>query len=354
VQSEVKNTNAALFARADWYVNEDLTVFGGLRLLRDKVSANAFRGGRDLDLFGNLLIDHTSPRVENSDSETKLLGKIGAQYYFSEDFHLYAFTSNGYKGKSFSVEFGFDPVSFVTTEPVASERSATYEVGLKSYWFDRRLRANLVAYHTQIKDLQIGLRDLDTIANVLGSVPKTVNRGIEFTFDSLLQKNLSINGGVVYNQANFDDFPNGLCYLGQTESQGCVNGFQNSTGRVLENSPEWRAQLSAVYQWGRLTKNTNGYLQGSYRWQSKSYLSDDGDPAGHQDAYSIFDLSLGIISNDGRWNARLYAKNIFDQQYVAGVSPNSADGGGVIVHTITRDFNRYVGLSFEYLFTNVK
>lgn len=346
VDSEIVNQNSSIFGNIDWHANDQLTLFAGFRLLHDKVSARAFRGGQDLGFDGELIVDFTTPVIENEASESALISKVGVQYHLSNSVNLYAFGTTGYKGRSFGVEFGFDPSTFKNGEPVSSERSKSWELGLKGSFLNSKLNLALNGYYTVIDNLQIGQRDLTTIANVLGTAPETVTKGVEVTFDSMPSNNFSIAGGVAFNQAFFSDFNNGLCYLGQSESDGCVNGAQSLTGQSLENAPKWKVLLNTRYQWPLNWQDFYASVHGTYRWQSRAYLSDDGDPGGLQGAFSLVDFGIELGSTHGRWKASVNVNNAFDRHYAAGISANSADGGGVIVHTIPRDFGRYIGLSF--------
>ncbi len=347
VDSTISQENAALFGHFNFRPTDRLTLFGGARFLFDTVSATAMRGGRDLAADGSLVFDYTTPTVSNSETDAILVGRTGVQYAITEQANLYVSYGRGYKGRGFGVEFGFDPVKFVTDEPVAPEITDSYEIGLKGIYFDRRLQLDITGYYNKVSDLQLGLRDLNTIANILGTVPKTTVKGIELSFMALPTEGLNLSGGIAYNRAVFADFPLGLCYLGQTSAQGCVNGAQDLTGHVLENAPKWKAVLNVRYE-RQMGANLFGFLQTSMRVQSGVFLSDDADPRSWQRGYGIIDASLGIFTHDERTKLSLFAKNVTNQKYVAGVSANSADGGGVLVHTLPRDFHRYFGLSVSF------
>tara|TARA_R110002096_G_scaffold52556_22_gene137382 strand:- start:1178 stop:3856 length:2679 start_codon:yes stop_codon:yes gene_type:complete len=350
VQSKIENENLAFFGHVNYHPTEKLKLFGGFRVLYDQITGTARRGGRDLAPDGGVLMDHSTPEVHNSKSEIALVMKTGLQYDFTDSLNGYVTYGRGYKGRGFGVEFGFDPQRFVESEPIDAERSTSLEAGLKATYFDRRLKLVVTAYHTRIEGLQLGLRDLRGIANLLGSVPETSVRGAEIGLVGRVTHGLTLSGGIAYNNARFDDFTNGLCYLGQTEAEKCFSGAQDLSGHVLENAPRWKGVLSLRYAREIGGLGAYGYLQASYRRQSAVFLSDDADPGSIQDAYGIMDLSLGLYAEDERYHFSLFVKNLFDQKYVAGVSANSADGGGVIIHTVPRDFKRYIGMAVNVNF----
>ena len=348
VQSRIIHKNIALFGNADVKLSDRATLFGGLRLLNDHVGASAQRGGADHDLLGNIIADNSTGLVRNNGSETALIGKTGLRYILSEQLNSYFSYGTGYKGKAFSLEFGFNPEHFLQNEPVRAERTRTYEMGIRGLYFSRRLRLHIAAYHTRIDGLQLGLRDLTTIANTLGSVPTTNVKGVEINITAQPVNSLSLDVGIAYNDARFSRFKDGLCYLGQTETSGCINGVQDLSQHVLENAPKWKIVARARYEWPILHDAYLAYIQPAYRFQSAVFLSDDADPASRQTSFSIIDFSVGITGRDERIRLDFFVKNLLNQKYVAGVSANSADGGGVIVHTIPRDFKRFFGLSLKW------
>ena len=73
--------------------------------------------------------------------------KLGIDYQFTPDMLAYASWSTGYRPGS------YNPRPFQATQVVAvdAEDSEAYELGVKSDWFDRRLRTNLAVFYTDWK-----------------------------------------------------------------------------------------------------------------------------------------------------------------------------------------------------------
>lgn len=353
VDGEVENENYAAFGQLNVYPTDWLTLFGGLRVLRDEVSATLVSEGthRDPD-DGTISRTFDNGPSSNSGSDDTVIGKIGASFALNDDTNLFFSYSTGYKGQGFNTEFGFafDPVPFNTAEPVAPEEVTNYEVGLKGTFLDQRLRLALTAYDMTVDGFQLTVRDLDTLVNLLGSVDEVTSKGVDLEIQALVTDRLSVNMGVAYNDATYTDFPNGLCYLGQTAEQGCNNGFQDLTGTTLGNAPEWKAILGARYETALGTGSFDGFVQGNYLYQSETYLTGSGDPNSLQDGYGLLHLSAGVESSDGKYQVTAFLRNATDEQYSIGVNANGGGGGGILVHQIPRDFERYAGVSFKMNF----
>lgn len=74
---------------------------------------------------------------------------IGADYSISDDLMVYIKRSTGFRsgGQQLRVAVG-------ATQPFQPEEASENEIGLRSEWFDGRLRANISAYRTTIENVQ--------------------------------------------------------------------------------------------------------------------------------------------------------------------------------------------------------
>jgi iron complex outermembrane receptor protein len=132
----------------------------------------------------------TVARVENGQEPiapdgnwTSFLPRVGLDYHFLP--HVMAYTSvaegeksGGFNGRASSVaEFNrFDP-----------EKVWTYELGLRSDWWNQRLRANLTGFYSRYTDQQVTLNKsvTDPVTGqpvpytVVGNIPKSEIRGGE-------------------------------------------------------------------------------------------------------------------------------------------------------------------------------
>jgi iron complex outermembrane receptor protein len=82
--------------------------------------------------------------------------KVSLAYKLTSDVLAYATVSTGFRGG------GFDPRPFAVSqiEEFQPEKLTEYEVGLKSDWFDHRLRANVAAYYGDYKNIQFNAQKI--------------------------------------------------------------------------------------------------------------------------------------------------------------------------------------------------
>ncbi|WP_066961153.1 TonB-dependent receptor [Rhizorhabdus dicambivorans] len=138
----------------------------------------------------------------------------------NRDVLLYGSVSRGYKGGGFSI--AATNVQRALT-PLKPERSTSYELGAKTSWFDRRLRANVALYQADTKDLQV--------RSLVGGVFQDSNagkarvKGVELELLGKVSPLLSLGANYAYTHARYISFPN------------CTSGGANCTGNTLPNVP---------------------------------------------------------------------------------------------------------------------
>lgn len=346
--------NIAGFGHLNYHLSDALTLFGGFRLLNDKAEATAqwvSCQGRAAKT-GAADFDCATPPASGSGDDTEFIYKVGVQYVLTDNLNIYGSYSTGYKGRGFSLEYGLNTARILNgQEPIPGEESASMEIGIKGTAADIA-RYSVVFYDTDIDGLQQSLRDLTTIpdANRLGSVKGTTTRGLEASIDAYLTDAVRVGLSYGYNDAFYSDFANANCYLGQTAAQGCVNGkIQNRSGQSLEAAPKHRVIFSGRYE----SQNGGGlrrFVQANYRWRSEANVSSNGDPSLVQKAFGILDLSAGFIAADEAWTLSVFVKNVTDQFYIQGADVNGPDVGGVALHYLPRDYERFFGTSLNYRF----
>ncbi len=90
-------------------------------------------------------------------------------------------------------------------------------------------------------------------------------------------------------------------------------GINDLTGRTNQDVPEITVSLSLQHE----------FMIGDYTLLSRAdvnyideyYATADLDPLTIQEAYTLFDASVMLVSPDDDWNVKLVAKNITNAEY---------------------------------------
>lgn len=340
MDSLTESENWAVFGQTTWRFAEDWSASFGLRYTEDELKFD-FR--RTTLSPGPAVAP--SFATSNSLKEDDISGKVSLQWDMSDDTMVFLSYAEGYKAPTFDIIFGLNSVE--RTKPVPAEKSEAWEMGVKSELFDNRLRLGATVFHTKFDGLQGQAFDANAIAFQLTSAGTAITKGLELDFTAKPMPNLLINGGVALVDAYFDEFLATQCYPGQTEALGCIDGFQDLSGADIPNSPDLKIAFQVRYD-VELSAPYDLFVSANYRYQDESPGAENQDPRLEHEAYDITDLVVGLDSDDGRWTAQFWVKNLFDEAYEDRRVANTLTGG--VDHFLARDFQRYMGVDFEYRF----
>ncbi|MDO6500433.1 TonB-dependent receptor [Photobacterium sanguinicancri] len=290
-KTEMKVSNYALFGNVNYQFAEKWEAIAGLRFDYQKVKFNY------TDLW-NMGFPNTQGDDEANFNEW--LPKVGLNYYATNDVMMYASISRGYKSGGFNMltppnmSPKFDP-----------EYTMNYELGMKSEWFDNRVRFNSAVFWIDWEDQQVEQQLYPK--SFTQNAGSTVSRGIEAELSWLIQPGLTawVNGG--YNDAHFTDFA-----AKSYDNTGNVIGETDYTGNRPANAPKYTYSLGMDYNFLE-----NYFVYTDYNVTGDFYF--DNANENKQDAYGILNLRTGYTSD--RLDVTLWAKNVLDEKYLTRAFP---------------------------------
>ncbi|MCR9278203.1 MAG: TonB-dependent receptor [Pseudomonadaceae bacterium] len=342
--AETGNEQLALYGQGTLGLGENTNLIFGIRFNTEEISHS----------FDNAL---SGLSFSGSDDETAVPGKIGVQHFLNDDVMFYATYSIGYKGQGYDISSSFGQNT--SDNPVGSEDSTSFELGMKATFFDGRLQLNPTIFFAEYDDFQAQqARIVGGVVELgISNVGKLETTGIEIDFQALLSENLRLVGGLAYVDAEIKDFSGADCYPGQTAAQGCQpildamgmptgSTAQDLGGKDLNNSPDLKFTLSAEYDLPLGNLPFDGFVNLSYQWQDDVNFSLLADPGAEQDAYGIVNFSAGIQGREHGYEVTLFVNNLLDEDYASGIGNVGGLWGGspVYIQTYPREANRYVGL----------
>lgn len=179
----------AAFGQASWtppILDENLEVTFGIRRTKDKKAVQIL-------FYQSPTSDPTFVDAKKSFNNTSYNASLN--YKFTPDIMAYVRVGTGYRSGGFNSRGGG-----LTFEP---ERATTFEGGLKSEFFDHRLRINLAAFFTRYRDLQVAqLVNLEGFAdNANANYP-----GFELEVQARPVEGLSLDGSLGYVRPKYTLF----------------------------------------------------------------------------------------------------------------------------------------------------
>ena len=280
--TESDTESLALFGQASRALTDRLTATAGLRL--DHCSAT---GTQDY-------IRSTGTVRYNEDiSDTELLPMASLSWKFNDQATGYLSFSTGwmaggydYYSATSQANFAYDP-----------EFTRNYEAGLKTSFFDNRVRANLSIFYTDIEDKQIREEVVDGGVGAwkITNAASAHTQGVELEVRALPTRHLELFAGFGYTQAEIDDWT------------GTLNGSaMDYSGCTLPWAPDFTANAGISY-----TSDSGWYGNILLFWAGKQYF--DAANTLEDDGYALVNLKTGY--RFGRYDISIWCKNLFDEEY---------------------------------------
>lgn len=318
----VDTSSQALFGQGTYDFNDQWSLTLGGRYTHDDKSADVFRA----TYLGIKFLDEPGePFIVNSDFETdaswsRFSPHASVRYRPSRNLMYYASYSNGFKsgGVDMRADQSLNPDA---NQPYDPEIVDTFEVGVKTELLDRRLRLNAALFYSDYQDMQVTVQravENGVASQVLNAADATV-QGFEVEAIFAATDSLTFNATVGYVDASFDEV---AFFNPETQQVEDVSDLWS-----FANTPEWSTNVgfsqSFRTQWGDVVWSGNvAYRSETQIFEVPSMLDMSG--------YSLANTSLVWYSDDGRWNAGLHVKNLFDKEYrLAGynfAAPRDAQG----------------------------
>ncbi len=187
-----------LFGSLNYKFDMGLTLQAGARWNHDRKRLTA---DRLFDLrpgfIGGGPVPETTTRVKDS----VVTWDVSAIQEINPDVNVYARIASGYRAPAIQGRILFDRT--VTTAD--SETTMSYEAGIKTFLFDRRLRFNLAGYAFKTKNLQLSAVGGAANANLLLNADAVKGYGFEAELEARPVQGLSLTAGLSYNNTKIRD-----------------------------------------------------------------------------------------------------------------------------------------------------
>jgi iron complex outermembrane receptor protein len=212
---------------------------------------------------------------------------------------------------------------------VRPERNTTWEGGLKTRLFDRRLILNVDAYHTRVRDFQATVVDTGptqtaALRGYLSNIPEVTVKGVEADATAILLPGVSARAGIAYADGRYSDYPAGPCPL---ELQTALTTACSLTGRKLASLPPWA--ITAGIDAARPVGEGSVFLH----VDTVSRSGYNGDPSLSRftrvNGYNLTNANIGYRFAGGLELA-VFARNLFDANYIQNVTVQAGNSGLIL------------------------
>jgi len=347
-----KSRSTAAFVEGSYKISPTLTLTAGGRYTqerktwygRQQVFVSQLNGGFDPTLKINDAIDanifdYPAGVIQVKGRANEPTWRVSLGWQATPETFVYGTYSRGFKGGGFNDQIGgFHPfvnangtddnVAFAeAAQATRPEKADSYEVGVKTDAFDRRLRVNLTGFYVDYSNLQKQIVVPITVGGAQNQVTRFFNaasatvKGIEAEATAIPISGLTLRGVVGYQTGKYNEYVTPL-----------PAGYDLSSA-PLDRLPKWQSTFDANYEMpvGNYKVSFNGNVNYTARnLFTQSITSRDENT--YLNARTLVNASITVADADGRYYVRAIGRNLTDERYrtasqiVGGLWANSQFG----------------------------
>ncbi len=232
----------------------------------------------------------------------------------TEDIMLYASASHGYKAGGINLDrdatlgpcvsaigvitAGCTQAQIDAAATFRPEFSDSYEIGLRTQWFDRALTVNLTGFLTDYEDFQLNtFNGLGFIITNAGSVRAY---GAELETRWNVNDNLAATFNAAWVEAQYGD----------------EAGLGALSGRTLTNAPEWSVTGGVHYEHPIGDSGVHGFFDLNAAFRSQYNTGSNLAATKIQPEFTTIGGRIGLFGTDsqGGWDVYLWGENLTDEE----------------------------------------
>lgn len=302
----LRNESVAAYGQFTYEIIRDLDVTLGLRQTWDEKEATLRNS-----------LDGSVQTVSDNDDWSNFNPSLTVDYRWSEQLNTYARIASGYRSGGYNVRA--QTVSSFKT-PFDQEELTSYELGIKSDWFDRRLRLNASVFRLDYTDRQIAQFE----AGSGGASTRIVNAGKSQTDGFELEAlwvpmtGLRVQAAYGYLDVDYLEF--------QSAPVNPVTGFSTSSENedisdvaatnLYAPRHSWSASVEyqmAPWSFGQLSLRVDANFVDDLSFHPQLNLYDETDN------YSLVNARIALnsipVGKDGKLKLVAWGKNLTNKEY---------------------------------------
>jgi len=333
----VRTKSKAAFGTVIFRPIENLTVTGGLRYTEDSKSYTFYR----FNLDGQTINPFLDPSGTLHGRTATFSGerwdyRVSVDYRFAPELMIYATTATGYKAGG----VGPRPFNAAQAVPFGPEKVTSYELGVKTDLFDRRVRLNVAAFHQNFKDAQLTLLSCPQFGGPGPcALPQNAGdaemKGVEVELLATPVEGLQIDGALSYIDWKWKcvnpavvGLASGACSSDPTVIAGLAETPRGMIKWKLSGGIQYEIGLGEA---GSITPRFDIAYQG--KMSGSDLRAAPGSPSeliGFVPDYTVANARLTWRNADKDIDIAFEVTNLFDEYYYNSVFDLTDAGAGVI------------------------
>lgn len=328
--TRLDTTSYAGYGSFDFRLGDNLTLTAGGRWTQDKkdfdIVVYNFNDTQMVACVGpdGSIISSQSPCDESAppgsvstpverhldESWSRFTPRLALAWGVRENILAYVDLSSGFKSGAFDGRAN-EGLTVLPLQPIPPEDIRSYEIGIKSDFFNRSWRLNLATFLTEFDDLQGTGTDPNGnfIRFSVGDVEIT---GLELETIVVPVAGLQLSGnlGLLDTKFTTQNF---------NQEIDCAPYGTGNKELELKYAPKTSYRIGALYSTPGTIAGGTLTFGANYSSKSRHYLGFCNADAQTQVAYSLVDAIIAYDTGNGRWRFQITGNNLTQEDYIIGV-----------------------------------
>ncbi|MBY8825510.1 TonB-dependent receptor [Sphingomonas colocasiae] len=286
----LNHTAGGVFAQADWRFIDRFTLTLGGRYTIERKHARVANFGQC-----NATVTVCNIGTDDSTSWRDFTPKAALKFQPTDDLTLYASYTRGFRSGGYNLRNSIGPAG-----PYDPENVDAYELGIKSEWLDRHVRANLSLYRNDFRNLQRQVLDDQARQRTINAASARI-QGVEADLVVVPVDGLSLSGSLAYTDAKYGEY-NGLDLTGDGIPDPAL-----ARNLKLTRVPKWVYSLAAAYE---TAIGSAGSINAQIAFDHTAERAGNDANTFFFAPYGLLSANLGFTTADRKYRISLYAKNL--------------------------------------------
>lgn len=324
-----RNEAWALFTHSNFQLTDRVGLTVGARYTEEKklfdgrqqdLNSFALKMGFPADLYPDPTdLTRVYPLGVNHKKFTDSSVRMGAEYKLTDDVLAYTSYAQGFKSGGWTTRLTAPEPSGIAPD-FEPETADTYEFGVKSELFDRRLRLNGATFLTDYKNIQVVVQR--GISPTFENAGTGRIKGFELEAEAAVTSDLTLSGSLGYLDAQYRKLESGTTI---------------ALGNRFVNTPDWTANIGAAYD-VHLGRHGDSTLRVDYSYKSTQAKNAENTPALIQEGYGLLNLSAEYNPSDSNWQILTGVRNATDKRFLVTGLTNSSIGNTTGTYSRPREW----------------
>ena len=249
------------------------------------------------------------PADQQEQTFTEFTPEVGLTWTFSDDAMTYIKYSEGFKSGGWTTRLS-NPITDATFAEFKPEHAESYELGLKTVFFDNRLLVNTAVFYTDYNDIQLNFQE--AASPVLRNAGTARLKGIEVESQAVFGGRLRL-----YASRAVTSMPS---------TRKSISAIGITTDSKLPKTPDWKVNVGPTFDWG-LGNGGNVRFAVDYTHTEEMVNDSLNTPRTlKRPAVDNWNAVIRYSSPDDKFEFAVGGTNLSDERYLVTGSINDAAG----------------------------